>query len=100
MPSVVGPMGIPVPSIQESLDIQRISNEPLPRVKMLLAGAPCSATRKVTPLMTQLFGPKAESRLVTSAAVLKRMKLSAIPLIAPEAFVAVEPETVSAPAAP
>src|SRR6185437_12339712 len=100
MPSVVGVMGMPVPSVQESLEVQRISKIPLPRVKILLLGAPISTTRKITPLMIQLFGPNVEFKLVTSADVLKRMKVSATPLTVPEALVAVEPETVSAPAAP
>src|ERR1700759_3699073 len=100
MPSAVGAIGMPVPSTQAPLAVHRIPNAPLPRLKMAFGGAPTSVTRKAARLMTQLFGPNKELKLVTIAAVLKRMNVSAIPLAMPVAFVAVAPETDSAPARP
>src|SRR5262249_10953351 len=100
IPVVPGDAGEPVPSVQVSFAIQRISNAPLPRVKMLFGGAPCSVRTRLIPLIVQLLVPSVESNAETIAAVLKRTKESAMPLTVPIPFVAVEPETVTEPAIP
>src|SRR6266496_6318671 len=57
-PSIVGAVGFPVPSIQESDTSQRISNTPTPRLKTGLFGAPTSLSFNVTRNTAQSCVPR------------------------------------------
>src|SRR5579859_664175 len=100
MPSIVGAAGVPVPSVQLVLAIQRTWKAPTPRLNKLLTGVACSVSWSTACVTTQLFGPNAELKLTGSAAKLKRMNVSNEPLVTFRRLVAVGPATANAPAAP
>ena len=99
-PSIVGAVGLPVPSAQPSEVSQRISKAPIPRLKIPLFGAPISVTSSVAPVTTQPLLPNDPFSDAATPDIGNRSKVSSSPFCWPDPFTASDPDTDKAPAAP